>query len=109
MRLHSRSIYGAGASEYPTPQDCRYTQKGNRLYVHIFSWPFKHIHLKGLAGKVAYAQLLHDASEVRYQEYDPDREATSMTAIIEEGSIALDLPVQRPNVIVPVVEIFLKE
>lgn len=109
MALHSRSIYGAGASSYPTPQDCRYTQKGNRLYVHIFSWPFKHIHLEGLAGRVEYAQFLHDASEVQFQEYDPNREETSMTAEIEEGSLVLELPVQKPNVLVPVIELFLKE
>src|SRR5699024_10704552 len=61
MRLHSRSSYGACHSEHETPQDCRLTQKGNRLYVHVFSWPIRHIHIKGLGGKVKYAQFLHDA------------------------------------------------
>ena len=42
------------------PADARYTQRGDRLYLHLFAWPFEHVHLPGLAGKVAYAQLLND-------------------------------------------------
>ncbi len=48
MALHSEAIYGCTQSEFEEPQDCRLTQKGNKLYVHIFAWPFKHLHLKGL-------------------------------------------------------------
>src|SRR5699024_8998919 len=33
MRLHSRSIYDAGSSQYKAPSDCRYTQKNDRLYL----------------------------------------------------------------------------
>lgn len=109
MRLHSRSIYGASHSEFKAPVDCRYTQKGNRLYLHILSWPFRHIHLEGLAGKVKYAQLLHDASEVKYSEYDPEKVITSMVTKIEPNSITLDLPVQKPDIAVPVVELFLED
>jgi len=79
------------------------------LYVHVYSWPFKHIHIKGLGGKVKYAQLLHDKSEVHFQEYHPNQAKGSMSIIIEEGSIVLDLPVQKPSVIVPVVELTLEE
>ncbi|GIN56833.1 alpha-L-fucosidase [Lederbergia ruris] len=109
MRVNSRSIYGANASEFTAPVDCRYTQKGNRLYLHIFSWPFRHIHLEGLAGKIEYAQLLHDASEVQYKEHDPNEEVTHMTTRITPGSVTLDLPIQKPESVIPVVEIFLKE
>ena len=41
MDLHARSIYGATASPFTPPTDVRYTQRGNRLYVHIFSWPLR--------------------------------------------------------------------
>ncbi len=79
MRLHGRSIYGAGASTFTPPADARYTQRADRLYLHLFAWPFQHVHLPGLAGKVDYAQLLNDASEVgrrltapgRAREHDP--------------------------------------
>lgn len=109
MRLHSKSIYEASYSEFDAPKDCRYTQKGNRLYLHILSWPFKHIHLKGLAGKVKYAQLLNDGSEVGIKELDLKAELSHMDAEMDEGSVVLELPVQKPNCLVPVVELFLEE
>lgn len=72
MRLHSRSIYGCTASEFTPPPDCRYTQNGDRLYLHLFSWPYKHVHLPGLAGKIEYAQLLNDGSEIKLRKPDPE-------------------------------------
>jgi alpha-L-fucosidase len=94
MRLHNRSIYGATASEFTPPPDCRYTQRGNHLYLHLFAWPFRHVHLEGLAAKVDYAQLLNDASEIRMQEND--------------RTLTLTLPIQQPAVTVPVIELFLR-
>jgi alpha-L-fucosidase len=109
MTLHNRSIYGAGASEFTPPPDARYTQNGKRLYLHLFSWPMRHAHLPGLAGKVAYAQLLNDASEIRYTETDPNQAAQNTTPGGQPpGTLTLNLPIQAPDVAVPVVEIFLK-
>ncbi|MEV6288568.1 alpha-L-fucosidase [Kribbella sp. NPDC051770] len=108
MRLHERSIRGCGASEYDAPADCRYTQNGDRLYVHLFSWPFKHVHLPGLAGKVRYAQLLSDGSEVQLVDHDADREAENTRPGAQPpGTLTLELPVRRPEVAVPVIELFL--
>lgn len=109
MRRHSRSIYGCGPSPFKPPADGRYTQKGNRLYLHLFSWPFRHVHLEGLAGRIAYAQLLHDASEIRYREIPPTQQAQNTTMPGAEGVVTLELPIQKPDVTVPVVEIFLKD
>ena len=110
MRLHGRAIYGCTASDYPAPPDCRVTQAadGSRLYLHFFAWPFKHVHLAGLADQVAYAQLLHDASEVRMIANDPQQQAQNTTMAGTAGTLTLQLPVQRPDVLVPVVELFLK-
>ncbi len=108
MRVNGRSIYGAGPSALPAPVDCRFTQRGNRLYLHVFSWPMVHIHLDGLAGKLSYAQLLHDASEVRFSESDPHAQAQNMTQPGAEGAVLLQLPIQKPDVLVPVIELFLK-
>ena len=66
MRVNSRAIYGCTQSEFTAPPDCRFTQNGKRLYLHIFAWPFRNIHLDGMAGRVEYAQFLHDASEIRF-------------------------------------------
>jgi alpha-L-fucosidase len=107
MYLHSRSIYGCTQSEFSAPADCRFTQNGNRLYLHVFSWPFQHIHLDGLAGKVEYAQLLNDASEVKILE--PSTQTSHITPGMRDGSITLEVPVAQPPVVVPVIELFLKD
>ncbi|MCB0105907.1 MAG: alpha-L-fucosidase, partial [Caldilineaceae bacterium] len=110
MRLHGRAIYGCGASEFTAPADCRYTQRGNRLYLHIFDWPFRHVHLPGLGDRVAYAQLLSDASEVKMRVIDPSQGAQNTTmGGLQPNTLTLELPVQKPDVSVPVVELFLKE
>lgn len=77
MDLHERSVRGCGPSPFTPPADCRYTQRGDRLYVHLFAWPLRHLHLPGLDGRVRYAQLLNDASEVVRVQVDPDRPAVN--------------------------------
>jgi len=109
MKLHSRAIIGAGSAEWTAPTDARYTRRGNRLYLHLFAWPFQTVHLTDLAGKVDYAQLLNDASEVAMLELTPGRQAiTTAEGGQPAGTLTLKLPVQRPDVAVPVVELFLK-
>jgi alpha-L-fucosidase len=108
MRLHSKSIYGCSASEFTPPPDCRFTQKGKRLYLHVFSWPFRHIHLDGLADRVEYAQLLNDASEVKMIRIDPHQQAQNTTIGGGSNALILELPIQKPDVAVPVIELFLK-
>ncbi len=108
MRLHERSIRGARPSEYAAPIDCRFTQKDNRLYLHLFSWPMGHIHLPGLAGKVKYAQLLNDASEIKRIVNNPHQQAQNTTmGGVSADTLTLDLPTQKPDVLVPVIELFL--
>ena len=110
MRQHGRSIYGCtqAPKEFKAPQDCRltYNPDTKRLYVHLFAWPFRALHLDGLAGKVEYAQLLNDASEIRFTEELARLEGWTEAA---RDAITLELPVQKPNVTVPVVELFLKQ
>ena len=111
MKYHSRSIYSCAAAPegFEAPEDCRYTYnpETNRLYLHLFAWPFKAIHLKGLAGKVKYAQLLNDASEVKMREASSDMHA-GLNEKSPEEALTLELPVIKPPVTVPVIEIFLK-
>jgi alpha-L-fucosidase len=104
MERHSESIYGCTQSEFSTPQDCRLTQNGKKVYVHIFAWPFKHLHLPGLHGKVEYARFLHDGSEVPIT--GSEWETRQMT--IQPNAQVLFLPVKKPDVIVPVIELTLK-
>jgi alpha-L-fucosidase len=108
MNLHGRAVYGAGPSDFTPPPDCRYTQRGNRLYLHLLAWPFEHVHLPGLAGRVDYAQLLSDASEISFSTSDPDAQAqNTWMGGQPPGTLTLTLPVRQPAVAVPVVELFL--
>ncbi|WP_237359173.1 alpha-L-fucosidase [Vibrio mimicus] len=97
MAVNGRAIYETVPSEFEAPDGCRFTQKNNRLYVHIQNWPHKAIHVKKLIGRVAYAQMLHDASEVFW------------TEVKQDGSVRFEPPLVRPKINVPVIEIFLKE
>jgi alpha-L-fucosidase len=109
MHRHGRAIHGAGPSRFVPPPDCRYTQRGDRLYLHLFAWPFETVHLPGLAGRVAYAQFLHDASEVAREVHDRVRAATMTDEPAQPaGTLTLRLPVRRPEVEIPVVELFLR-
>jgi len=96
MRRHGRAIYGCGPAPagFVAPDGCRLTYNPDldRLYLHILHWPIQDLHLDGFAGKVAYAQLLHDASEV---------------AMATHGdTLTLRLPVIKPTVPIPVVELY---
>ncbi|WP_156253992.1 alpha-L-fucosidase [Pseudactinotalea terrae] len=107
---HERSFRGAGPAPFTPPADARYTLRGDRLYLHLFSWPMNHVHLSGLAGKVSYVQFLHDASEVRFEEATANDEPHgSLTPDAPQDAVTLHLPARRPEVVVPVIEIFLKE
>ncbi len=107
-RRHGRAIYGATASDETPPPDCRFTQRGDRLYLHILSWPLRHIHLEGFAGRLRYAQFVHDGSEVRFRDANPEAVAQNTEMAEEAGATILELPIIRPDVAVPVIELFLK-
>jgi len=94
MKYNSRSIYGCTKADCPSTPGVKFTQNGKLLYAHIFEYPPFDLKLNGLAGKIAYVQLLNDASEVRFSEKD--------------GDVYLNIPRIKPDQIVPVIELFLK-
>jgi len=110
MKRHSRSIYGCtqAPEEFLCPPDCRYTYNPdkNRLYLHLFSWPFKHIHLDGMADNVEYAQFLNDASEIKMITQSKHLPHTG-DSVSGKSTLTLEIPVKKPNVTVPVIELFL--
>ena len=109
MKANSRSIYGCGLAPegFIEPNGCRFTYnpKTNRLYVHVFDWPFRNILLKGLGGRVRYGQFLHDGSEIGLVEEAPAHGMSEGTA---KGDLTIVLPVVKPDVVIPVIELFLK-
>jgi alpha-L-fucosidase len=98
MKFHDRSIYSCtqAPEEYKVPDNCFLTHnpKTKRLYVHVLEWPFLSLYLPGYGGKIKYAQLLNDASEIRFRTKNDD--------------VTLTLPVERPNVEIPVIELILE-
>jgi alpha-L-fucosidase len=113
MKVNSRSIYGCtqAPAEFPTPQNCllTYNPATRRLYVHVLRWPIDILRLDGFAGKVAYAQLLNDASEIRYTEEGLEPAgATGAKGVKASNALTLRLPIAKPRVEIPVIELFLK-
>ncbi len=102
MRVNSRSIYGcteapAGITA-PANTLLTYNPVTNRLYVHLLAYPMGRVNLSGIADKVKYVQFLHDASEIRYSAGSGE----------EAGNLNLQLPVTKPPVEIPVLEVYLK-
>lgn len=114
MRFNSRAIYGCGmvpAGFPPPPRDCRYTYNKalNRLYVHILRWPdISILALRGLAGKVRYAQLLHDGSRIQV---NPPETYTNenLNPRTPHDAAALWLMSAPENMPIPVIEVFLQD
>ena len=69
MKDNSDSIYGCGYSELPKPEWGRFTQKGKKLYAHIYEECMGAICLPGLAGKVDHLRLLKDGCELKITEF----------------------------------------
>ena len=100
IKYHGRSIYGCTMAEpeFKAPSGCRLTQSldGKRLYIHFMEYPYRYVELPNWIGKVDYAQFLHDGSEIKLMEWDRNR-------------LVLEIPVVKPDVIVPVAELFLTD
>lgn len=107
MRQHGRAIYGCTQAPFTPPRDCRYTYnpETNRLYLHVLAWPLKYLHLPGLRNRVRYAQLLNDGSEVKTFDFTQHHRYSSEG----EDTLTLELPIQKPDVHTPVVELFLTD
>lgn len=110
MKYNSRSIYNCTMAEpeFTAPRGCRLTQSqdGKRLYVHLMEYPYAFLELHGFAGKVEYAQFLHDASELLFTEKTSEHFSEGRTE--SDDLLVIPLPPVKPNVVVPVIELFLK-
>ncbi len=108
MEFNNRSIYGCtqAPEEFEAPEHTilTYNPKTNRLYIHLLDYPITNFRLPGYKGKVKYAQFLHDASELLIIEpYGHHMQGSVAT----ENDLNLRLPVTKPNVEIPVIELFL--
>jgi alpha-L-fucosidase len=108
MKYNSRSIYGCtqAPEEFEAPESSilTYNPETNRLYIHLIDYPITNYRLPGMRGKVKYAQFLHDASELLITApYGHHRQGDIAT----EDDLNLRLPVIKPGVEIPVIELIL--
>ncbi|HKI90121.1 MAG TPA: alpha-L-fucosidase [Draconibacterium sp.] len=108
MKYNSRSIYGCtqAPEEFEAPANSllTYNTKTNRLYIHLLDYPLQTLRLPGYKGKVKYAQFLHDASELHISEPRQKNRGGDFSA---NNDLELKLPVAKPNIEIPVIELFL--
>ena len=108
MKYNNRSIYNCteAPSEFTTPDNSLLTfnPETNRLYVHLLDYPMKWFTLNGYEGKVKYAQFLHDGSEIKFGK---PRHNVTHQETKGKDDVILILPMMKPNVEVPVIELIL--
>ena len=95
--------------EFIAPVGTRLTQSenGKRLYIHLIEYPTAWcLTMKGLAGKIDYAQFLHDGSEILYKEGADEFAKLGMED--SEDMVVFSVPTLTGDVINPVIEVFLK-
>ena len=107
MKFNSRSIYGCGLppADLVAPEGTilTYNAERNRLYVHLLDYPIGSLPIT-FADRVEYAQFLHDASEIRIKV--PLNVSGFPRKDVNPSFI---LPVVKPDVEIPVVEVYLKK
>ncbi|WP_236652740.1 alpha-L-fucosidase [Chitinophaga vietnamensis] len=98
MKGNSEAIYGCtfAPDDFKTPENTRltYNPAAKRLYVHLMEYTPRLV-LPGYKGRVKYAQLLHDDSEVKI-------------TTANDKDLAIILPDKKPEVEIPVVELVLE-
>ena len=107
MKVNNRSVYGCtqAPSEFKAPDNTllTYNPTTKRLYIHLLDYPLQNFKLEGYKGKIKYMQFLHDASEIKI-----GRGRTHWSDLNPpENDVYLSLPVKKPNVEIPVIEIYL--
>jgi len=102
MKYNNRSVYGCteAPAEFKAPANTllTYNPVTKRLYVHLLAYPMGAVTLEDMADQVKYVQFLHDASEIRFTTGNDEF----------KNNLNLQLPVLKPPVEIPVLEVILK-
>jgi len=108
MHANARSIYGCtmAPEEFRAPVDSllTYNPETKRLYVHLVNYPMGSLPFS-FGDKVAYAQFLHDASEIKVRL--APKEHGGQSGIYNKADSFM-LPMVKPDQEIPVIECFLK-
>jgi alpha-L-fucosidase len=99
MKVNGKSVYNCteAPADFTAPANTllTYDPLTKRLYVHLLAYPMGSLTLANMADKVKYIQFLQDASEIEFSKG-------------AEGNITLQLPILKPPVEIPVLEVILK-
>ena len=109
MHWNARSIYGCTVAPdgitAPNGTAVTYNPKTNRAYIHLYDYPMGTLPLEWL-DRAEYAQFLHDGSELKFR-LRPRIVHQQSGDTHDIGGI--DLPMKKPPVEVPVIEVWLKK
>ena len=109
MHVNARSIYGCGAApadlSVPNGTALTYNREKGRLYVHLYDYPMGYLPVEWI-DRIEYAQFLHDGSEIKFRQ--PPK-AHNQSGEQRKFFGGLVLPMKKPDVSVPVIEIWLKK
>lgn len=110
MQLNGKSIYGCTEAPegFTRPENSllTYNPETKRLYIHLLDYPMQWLTLKGYKPKVKYAQFLHDGSEITFGKPRPNVTHQEEAA---QNDLVLILPVIKPDVVIPVIELILTD
>ena len=108
MHWNARSIYGCTAAPEgltaPNGTAITYNPKTNRAYIHLYDYPMGMLPVEWI-DRIEYAQFLHDGSEI-FTRQPPKYHGQSGDTHQVGGLV---LPMVKPNLDVPVVEVWLKK
>lgn len=112
MQLNGRSIYGCTAA----PDDLTVTSgtaltwnpTTKALYIHIYDYPLEFLPL-AFWDRIAFAQFLHDASELTVKPPKKTIDVSGAADTSKRNWGGLRLPTIKPDVEIPVIEVFLKD
>ena len=109
MKFNGKSIYGCtqAPKEFTAPANTllTYNPAAKKLYIHLLAYPLDALVLPGYGSKVTYVQFLHDNSEIRFT----TKQGHEFSKVDEKSNdIILNLPVQKPETEIPVIELSLK-
>ena len=108
MHWNARSVYGCTCAPEgltaPNGTAITYNPKTNRAYIHLYDYPMGMLPVEWI-DRIEYAQFLHDGSEIFLRQPPKSHSQTGNTHQVG----GLVIPVVKPNVEVPVVELWLKK
>ena len=110
LNMNGEAIYGTKASPFPYLSWGRATQKGQKLYLHVFDWPKDGKLVVPFGNKITKAYLLADAktslkvtsgkekSTIQLPAFAPDKIASVLAIDFEGGPVVMPVPSQGAKV-----------